>query len=99
MRILRAHGWTRDLEDNSHYCDLYPDIDPKFLFVNAGYNLRATELQAAIGLIQLGKLNGFVESRRRTAERLSEIFSHYDFSKRSAKHREGGLRGLVSPSP
>ena len=79
MRILRAHGWTRDLEDNSHYCDLYPDIDPKFLFVNAGYNLRATELQAAIGLIQLGKLNGFVESRRRTAERLSEIFSHYDF--------------------
>ena len=78
MRILRAHGWTRDLDDDGEYRKLYPDIDPRFLFVNAGYNLRATELQAAIGLVQIKKLNGFIEARRRIAKNLSEIFGHYD---------------------
>jgi CDP-4-dehydro-6-deoxyglucose reductase, E1 len=78
MRILRAHGWTRDLDDDSEYRKQYHDIDPRFLFVNAGYNLRATELQAAIGLVQLNKLNSFIEARRKTAKRLTEIFSHHD---------------------
>ena len=67
MRILRAHGWIREVEDRQRYLDKYPDIDPKFLFVNVGYNLRATEVQAAMGLVQLPKLAGFVETRRRLA--------------------------------
>ncbi len=78
IRILRAHGWIRDLQDDKVYRNANPDIDPKFLFVNAGYNLRATELQAAIGLVQLKKLTGFVVTRRRIAKKLTEIFSHYD---------------------
>ncbi len=77
MRILRAHGWTRDLEDDSDYRKLNPDIDPRFLFVNAGYNLRATELQAAIGLIQHRKLSGFVDTRRKIAARLQEVFGRF----------------------
>lgn len=64
MRILRAHGWVREVEDPKTYHARHPDIDPRFLFVNVGYNLRATELQAAMGAIQLPKLAGFVESRR-----------------------------------
>ena len=77
LRILRAHGWVRDLEDDSHYRNEYPNIDPKFLFVNAGYNLRATELQAAIGLVQYRKLNDFVAARRRVAEKLKSVFDRY----------------------
>ncbi len=77
MRILRAHGWTRDLEDDSDYRKANPDIDPRFLFVNTGYNLRATELQAAIGLIQYRKLNGFVDTRRKIAARLQEVFGRF----------------------
>jgi CDP-6-deoxy-D-xylo-4-hexulose-3-dehydrase len=76
MRILRAHGWTRDVDDKK-YRLAYPHIDPKFLFVNAGYNLRATELQAAIGLVQMRKLAGFLEARRRAAEGLKSVFSSY----------------------
>ncbi|MBI3453594.1 MAG: DegT/DnrJ/EryC1/StrS family aminotransferase [Rhodospirillales bacterium] len=64
MRMLRAHGWTRELEDRERYLKAYPHIDPKFLFVNVGYNLRATELQGAFGSVQLPKLDGFVERRR-----------------------------------
>lgn len=64
MRALRAHGWTRELEDRDRYLKQYPDIDPRFLFVNIGYNLRATELQGAIGLVQLPKLKSFVDQRR-----------------------------------
>lgn len=77
MRILRAHGWTRDLDDDSAYREANPDIDPRFLFVNAGYNLRATEVAAAMGLVQLGKLAGFVEKRRAAAARLEMTFGAY----------------------
>lgn len=64
MRVLRAHGWTRELENREPYLAASPDIDPRFLFVNLGYNLRMTELQGAMGLVQLPKLGGFVEARR-----------------------------------
>jgi CDP-6-deoxy-D-xylo-4-hexulose-3-dehydrase len=66
-RILRAHGWVREVEDRERWLSQYPGIDPRFLFVNAGYNLRATEVQGAMGSVQLPKLAGFVETRRRNA--------------------------------
>jgi len=105
LRILRAHGWTRDLDDDSFYRKENPDIDPRFLFVNAGYNLRATELQAAIGLIQLRKLNGFVETRRGIAVRLAEIFGHYpdifDIQHESTKGKSSwfGFPVIVKENP
>ena len=62
MRVLRAHGWTRDMEapPQTH-------LDPRFTFINQGYNLRLNELQAAIGLVQLPKLDSYVALRRATA--------------------------------
>ncbi|MEQ8396080.1 DegT/DnrJ/EryC1/StrS family aminotransferase [Thalassobaculum sp.] len=66
-RILRAHGWIRETENRQSWIDKYPDIDPRFLFVNTGFNLRATELQGAMGSVQLPKLAGFVETRRSNA--------------------------------
>lgn len=72
MRILRAHGWVRELESPARYFEAHPDIDPRFLFVNQGYNLRLTELQAAIGLVQMPKLAPFVESRRANAAHWKE---------------------------
>ena len=78
MRILRAHGWIRELEDRERYVDLHPDIDPRFLFVNLGYNLRITEPQAAIGLVQLPKLAGFVEARRRNTQAWHEDLGRWN---------------------
>jgi CDP-6-deoxy-D-xylo-4-hexulose-3-dehydrase len=38
--------------------------DHKYTYSNVGYNLKATDMQAAIGLSQLKKLEGFVKARR-----------------------------------
>jgi len=83
MRSLRAHGWIRELDDKKSYTDLYPNIDPRFLFVNLGYNLRITELQAAIGLVQLPKLNKFIDIRKTNTlawrADLSNLKKYFDF--------------------
>ena len=63
-RALRAFGWTRELKNKDKVAEQYQDIDPKFLFVNIGYNLRPTEIQGAFGIHQLGKLDKFIEIRR-----------------------------------
>jgi CDP-4-dehydro-6-deoxyglucose reductase, E1 len=75
IRMLRAHGWTRDLRNPQAFNAKHPEIDPRFLFVNLGYNLRATEVAAAIGLVQMRKLDKFLEIRRAIAARLREEIS------------------------
>ena len=53
-KMLRAHGWIRDLENKEKKVrKKYSKIDKKFLFTNIGYNIRGSEIGAAIGLIQL----------------------------------------------
>ena len=53
LRGLRSHGWTRHVSS-----DLYT-------FAGLGFNLRPTEVQAAIGRVQLKKLRRFNEMRHR----------------------------------
>jgi CDP-6-deoxy-D-xylo-4-hexulose-3-dehydrase len=65
-RVLRAHGWTRDLRTPVTIPN--PVIDQRFLFVNLGYNFRATELQGAFGIHQVPKLEGFIQLRRDNVE-------------------------------
>lgn len=64
LRVLRAHGWSREADEKEKYITQYADIDPRFIFVNIGYNLRPTEVQAVMGMQQLPKLKKFVEARR-----------------------------------
>jgi CDP-6-deoxy-D-xylo-4-hexulose-3-dehydrase len=89
MRILRAHGWVREVEDQQRWYDKYPDIDRRFLFVNVGYNLRPTELAGAMGLVQLRKLSGFVEHRRKNAawfrRELAQYGDFFDFQEETPK--------------
>lgn len=44
--------------------------DHKFTFSEIGYNLKMTDLQAAIGLAQMDKLNGFIKKRKENFEYL-----------------------------
>ncbi len=64
LRSLRAHGWIRERSDRDALAAAHADIDPRFLFVSAGYNLRPTELQAAMGLVQIERLDAWVARRR-----------------------------------
>lgn len=70
LRCLRAHGWTRNLKRREQVEQHYPHIDPRFLFVNTGFNVRPTEINGALGRIQLQKLDAF--NRRR-----GEVFAQW----------------------
>ncbi|MEU5976599.1 lipopolysaccharide biosynthesis protein RfbH [Streptomyces sp. NPDC047315] len=59
--------------------------DHKYIFSHVGYNLKGTDLQAALGLSQLAKLDEFCAVRRRNWRRLREGLD--------------GLPGLILPEP
>jgi CDP-6-deoxy-D-xylo-4-hexulose-3-dehydrase len=44
--------------------------DHKYIYSHVGYNLKLTDMQAAVGCAQMEKLDGFIEQRRRNFERL-----------------------------
>lgn len=46
--------------------------DHKYTYSHIGYNLKATDGQAAVGVAQLPKLDGFVAARRRNWQRLHD---------------------------
>ena len=50
----------------------------KYEHVSLGFNLRMTEMQAAIGLVQLGKLDGWVRQRRANARTLTKGLEHIE---------------------
>lgn len=60
-RMLRAHGWSRDVAAPEGF-------DTEYDFRLFGYNVRGLELHAAIAREQLKKLQGFVSARKANAE-------------------------------
>ncbi len=76
FRLLRAHGWAR----NAKYANPKPEegLDPRYMFLNWGFNVRPTELQAGFGLEQLKRLPGF------NAQRLQNVAYFQKYLKRHA---------------
>ncbi len=52
--------------------------DHRYLYTEIGYNLKMTDIQAAIGLTQLDKLPGFIAARKRNFSRLYEGLKPYE---------------------
>jgi len=52
--------------------------DHKYLYTNIGYNFRPTDIQAALGTVQLAKLPNFIEKRRHNFQRLFEGLKQYE---------------------
>lgn len=82
LKSLRAHGWTREVKDGY---DFFPnrkdDFYDKFDFVLPGYNLRPLELEAAIGKVQLSKLEEIIKFRVSNAQHfLSKAKKYKEFN-------------------
>lgn len=58
--------------------DLPHGYDHKYIYTNIGYNLKPTDMQAAIGLAQFEKVPRFVAARRRNFQRLYERLTPLD---------------------
>ena len=61
---LRSHGWLggtrhykRSLISYNHYARQNPQLDPRYIFINSGFNLRPTDIQAAIAHNQFNRLD------------------------------------------
>jgi len=76
MISLRAHGWTRDIPRGSKlYEKDQDDFYEMYNFVLPGYNLRPLEIEAAIGLLQIAKLDQFIDARRSNAQYFQQRLS------------------------
>lgn len=69
MELLRSHGITRDTSQMTHE----PDGPWYYQQIDLGFNYRMTELQAALGLSQINRLDEYVAKRHALARRYDEL--------------------------
>lgn len=69
MLAIRAHGWTRNLPMGSKIYQKKDDpFYESFNFIVPGFNLRPLEMEGAIGIEQLKKIDRMIIQRRKNAE-------------------------------
>ena len=88
--VLSMRDWGRDCwcapgRDDTcksryvrQYGQLPPGYDHKYVYSHLGYNLKLTDMQAAVGLAQLVKLDTFTEARRRNFALLHAALADLD---------------------
>lgn len=72
LKSMRSHGWSRDRSDGKILTQGLTAPDSKFRFFTSGYNVRPTEIQAAIGINQIAKIHDYVSRRREIARKVAE---------------------------
>src|SRR3990167_5240539 len=84
-RIRTMRDWGRGVdvsEDiNERYKYQMNDIpyDGKFWYTERGFNMRPVEAQAAFGLEQLKRLDGFAKKRKENFQKLYDFFSQFPY--------------------
>lgn len=87
IRSIRDWGrdcWCQTGHDNTcknrynwQLGELPKGYDHKYIYSHLGYNLKMTDIQAACGLAQLNKLDGFIKQRRENYKILKEKLSRF----------------------
>jgi CDP-6-deoxy-D-xylo-4-hexulose-3-dehydrase len=85
MRDWGRDCWCAPGMDNTcgkRFCrklgDLPEGYDHKYTYSHCGYNLKITDMQAAVGVAQLDKLDGFIAARRRNFDLLTEQLKPFE---------------------
>ncbi len=73
LRRLREHGMNVSAADR--HASAQPVLEA---YLETAYNYRMTDIQAAVGLVQLGRLAGLVAQRRALAARYQELLAGID---------------------
>jgi CDP-6-deoxy-D-xylo-4-hexulose-3-dehydrase len=81
LKQLRSHGWDRDL-DSVRQQELraewgVDDFSALYTFFVPGFNVRATDLQAIIGMRQLQKVDSMIEQRNKNFQIFKEKLTPY----------------------
>ena len=71
MQVLRSHGITRETDEMTHA----PDGPWYYQQIDLGFNYRMTDMQAALGLSQMQRLDAFVATRHAIAKRYDELLA------------------------
>ena len=71
MALLRSHGITRDAAQMTHE----PDGPWYYQQIELGFNYRMTELQAALGVSQMARLESYVARRHALAARYDKLLA------------------------
>jgi UDP-4-amino-4,6-dideoxy-N-acetyl-beta-L-altrosamine transaminase len=71
MQLLRSHGIIRDINDMTHV----PDGPWYYQQIDLGYNYRMTDMQGALGLSQMQRVDEFVATRHTIAERYNQLLA------------------------
>jgi CDP-4-dehydro-6-deoxyglucose reductase, E1 len=90
-RITRSvRDWGRDCycaggENNTcgkrfsqQFGSLPGGYDHKYVYSHIGYNLKVTDMQAAVGVAQLGKLEGFITQRKANFQKIHAMLEPYE---------------------
>ena len=63
---------------NQQFGTLPFGYDHKYVYSHIGYNLKVTDMQAAVGCAQLRKLDHFIARRKENFQKLTQILKHYE---------------------
>ncbi len=77
MKALRAHGWSRDLPKKNPLIKVKKnDFYEQYKFILPGFNLRPGEMHAAVGLVQLKKINKLINMRIKNLKLFQKYFKN-----------------------
>lgn len=77
LKISRANGWIRNLENNrqNEILAMYgiDDFYKKYVFIDIGFNLRPTEINGFLGKLNIRFLNCIVEKRQKLFYEITDV--------------------------
>jgi len=81
IKSLRSHGWSRGTSFENEIYKKNKFLDKRFIFFNSGYNLRPTEVSAAIGHNQFKRMDKLIKIRNFNRKKIINSLLNNSFLK------------------